>query len=236
MVANQVSNRWVLDLRDRVPPLIWSGVFPVPVDSVEVELGSGKGMFLRREAAARPGVGFLGVERAGKFFEMAVARIQRDGRPNVLLTRADAFDLLSRWIPEGSLGALHVYFPDPWPKKRHAKRRMLSPPLFDLGARVIGTNGLLSIATDVTPYFLATTECLDGHPSFDRMEIPEGALESVATNYALKYAREGRSLHLARYRRNEAPAPPAPNPLRLRFLVDRSPAPGSGDGPSRVPA
>jgi tRNA (guanine-N7-)-methyltransferase len=225
MAEPHAHNSWILDLRGLVPPLRWAEVFSVPVEAVEVELGSGKGMFLRRESAARPGVGFLGVERAGKFFELCAGRLARDGRPNVRLTRADAFDLLARWIPEAGVCALHVYFPDPWPKKRHAKRRMLSPPLFDLGARAIATGGFLSIATDVDPYFREATDFLDAHPCFARTDLPEGTAESVATNYAVKYAREGRCLHLARYRRNATPAPPAPNPLRLRFLVDRSRAP-----------
>lgn len=231
MSESREPNEWILDLRDRVPPLRWDDVFPIPVGSVEVELGSGKGMFLRRESAARPDVGFIGVERAGKFFALCARRIARDGRPNVRLTRADAFDLLARWIPEAGIEVLHVYFPDPWPKKRHAKRRMLTAPLFDLAARVIRPGGALSIATDVTPYFESATQALDGHVCYERTELPESALESVATNYALKYAAEGRPLHHARYRRTFAPAPPAPNPLRLRFLVDRSPAPASADGP-----
>lgn len=224
-------NPFILDLKGLHPPLNWDEVFPVPVRSVEIELGSGKGMFLRRESAARPDVGFLGVERAGKFFSMAAQRIERAGRPNVRLTQADAFDLLARWLPEGGIAVLHIYFPDPWPKKRHAKRRMLTPPLFDLAARTIAIGGILSIATDVTPYFESATSALDIHSCFERMALSEGAIESVGTNYALKYAREGRSLHLARYRRNGEPAPAAPNPLRLRFLVDRSPSPSSSDGP-----
>jgi tRNA (guanine-N7-)-methyltransferase len=231
MIEPREPNPFVLDLKGRTPPLRWEEVFPVPVRSVEVELGSGKGMFLRRESAGRPDVGFLGVERAGKFFELCARRIERDGRANVRLTRADAFDLLARWLPAAGIAVLHVYFPDPWPKKRHAKRRMLTPPLFDLAARTIESGGCLSIATDVTPYFGEATATLDAHPCFARMELPEGAIASVATNYALKYAREGRALHLARYRRTPESAPPAPNPLRLRFLADRSPSPASADGP-----
>lgn len=218
-------NPFVLDLRGLLPPLRWDQVFPVAVGSVEVELGTGKGMFLRREAAGRPEVGFLGVERSGKFFDLCASRILRDARPNLRLTRADAFDLLARWIPVGSLAALHVYFPDPWPKKRHAKRRMLSPPLFDLAARVLAPEGILSISTDVTAYFLEATSVLDGHTSFERLSLLPGAIESIATNYALKYAKEGRSLHLARFVRNGREAPPAPHPLQLRKYVDRSPAP-----------
>jgi len=225
MAAPPDRDRWTIDLRTLRPPLRWEEVFAFHPGSVEIELGSGKGLFLRRESASRPDVGFLGVERAGKFFDICARRLARDGRPNVRLVRADAFDLLARWVPAAGIAALHAYFPDPWPKKRHAKRRLLSPPLFDLASRAIALGGVLSLATDVDPYFQSATQALDNHPCFDRLELPDGAIEAVATNYALKYAREGRRLHLARYRRNGTQAPPAPNPLRLRFLVDRSPAP-----------
>ncbi len=207
------------------PPLHWDRVFSCPVRSIEIEIGTGKGMFLRREAAARPDVGFLGVEKAVKFFHVCAERLARDARPNVRLVRTDAFDLLARWIPPGSVDAMHVYFPDPWPKKRHAKRRLLSPALFDLAARALRADALLSVATDVGPYFAEGTELLDAHPSFARTAVTEADRERVATHYAVKYAREGRTLHLGRWRRIASQAPPIPPPSRRRKDANSAPSP-----------
>lgn len=206
------ANPWVLDLGGRTPPLVWAEVFPGGVQSIELEIGFGKGMFLRHEAERRAGVGFLGVENAAKWLGICAKRLARDGRPNVRIVHADAFDLLARWIPEGSLAAVHVLFPDPWPKKRHAKRRLLSPALFDLSARALARHGGLVIATDVGWYFTEAMAGLAGHRCFERLEITRADEAPIRTNYALKYARAGRSLHLARFARTPSPSPPVPPP------------------------
>jgi tRNA (guanine-N7-)-methyltransferase len=217
ILTGTLINPWVLSLTDGVsPPLKWEDVFTPPVDSVEIEIGSGKGMFLRQESLERPRSGFLGVERSAKFFGICAAKLTRESRPNVRVVRADAFDLLARWVPVGSLAAVHVYFPDPWPKKRHAKRRLLQPALFDLCARAIHAGGRLAIATDVAPYFTDTIEALTGHPSFTSIPPSEADRTRVATNYAVKYAREGRSLHLGCWIRNPSVPPPLPAPPSRR--------------------
>lgn len=222
----------VLDLQDQSPPFDWSAIFSTSVDRVELEIGCGKGRFLRREAADRPQVGFLGVEKAAKFFRIGAERIERDGCKNVRVVCADAFDLLSRWVSPASLQAVHIYFPDPWPKKRHAKRRLLRPALFDLIARALACGGTLSTATDVAPYFDEATSALDAHPAFERCKVSADEIEALATNYALKYAKEGRPLHLARYRRTaSAPPPLPPPPSRHRESASRYPSHGTVDPP-----
>lgn len=222
----------VLDLTGTSPPLRWGEVFGVPVVRVEVELGSGKGMFLRRASAENTASGFLGVERAGKFFGKCAERFARDGMPNARLVRADAYDLLSRWIPPGSIHALHIYFPDPWPKKRHAKRRMLSLPLFDLAARAIAPGGFLAIASDVEWYFAQAVEQLRIHSSFDPIAVSPLDLAQVATHYAVKYEKEGRRLQLARFLRNASAAPAhRPQTSSPPGDADRAPSPSPEAAP-----
>ena len=222
------ANPWVLGLSGRNPPLDWREVFDVPVHSVELEIGFGKGMFLRREAERRAGVGFLGVENAAKWLGVCARRLARDGRPNVRIVHADAFDLFARWIPEASLSAVHVLFPDPWPKKRHAKRRLLAPALFDLAARGLKPGGRLVIATDVGWYFQEAMAGLAGHRCFDRLEVTQADEEVIRTNYAVKYERAGRDLHLGRFARNQTPSPPVPPPpSRRRRAASNAPPPAS---------
>ena len=206
----------VLDLSGMTPPFDLEDLFGVPVGSVELEIGIGKGLFLRREAAARPETGFIGVERAAKWFGICAKRLQRDGHPNARIIRADAFDLLVRWIPPSSLAAVHVLFPDPWPKKRHAKRRLLTPVLYDLTARVLSLGGIFTVATDVGWYFEEAMEVLDLHRSFKRLEVTPADKEWIQTNYAIKYEKQGRCLNLARFERNGSPSPPIPPPPSRR--------------------
>ena len=226
------ANPWIITLRDRTPPLRWDAVFPEAVDSVELEVGSGKGMFLRRAAAASPRTGFLGIERAGKFLRICGERLARDGRPNARVVRADAFDLLARWVPIGGLAAVHIYFPDPWPKKRHAKRRLLSRPLFDLVARALMSGGTLTIATDVGPSFDQTAAELRHHPGFERLALDQADRDRMLTNYAIKYAKEGRMLHAGRWARTAAPPPPIPPPpSRRRRPASTAPSPSPEAAP-----
>lgn len=182
------------------PPLAWAQVFPRSAP-VELEIGSGKGLFLIEAARAQPATDFLGVERAGKWYRRAAERLHRSGLPNVRLARWDAFDFLARWVAPGSVAVVHVYFPDPWPKKRHARRRLLQESLYRLCARALPPGGELRIASDVEWYFLEATREIAALGPFRREAWEEEDEFALPTNYAVKYRREGRTLHLARFRR-----------------------------------
>ena len=92
---------------------------------LEVEVGSGKGLFLRNAAADRPEVDFLGIEVARKYAQFAAAGLAKAGLRNALVVHGDAIRLFHELLPDGSLAAVHVYFPDPWWKKRHRRRRVM---------------------------------------------------------------------------------------------------------------
>ena len=182
------------------PPLDWAGVFRRAA-RVELEIGSGKGLFLIEAARARPEIDFIGIERAEKWFRRAAERIHRSGLPNIRLVRWDAFDFLARWVVPGSAAVVHVYFPDPWPKKRHARRRLLQESLYHLCARALPPEGELRVASDVDGYFTGAIAEITGLGPFRREPWPEAEEGGLPTNYAMKYRQEGRALHLARFRR-----------------------------------
>jgi len=127
---------------------------------LEVEVGSGKGLFLRSAAAARPETDFLGIEIAGKYAHFAAARLAKRGLRNAVVVAGDALRLFAELLPDASLAAVHVYFPDPWWKKRHAKRRVMRESLVRDVERTLVPGGSLHFWTDVEDYFHASLEVL----------------------------------------------------------------------------
>jgi len=166
---------------------------------VHVEIGSGKGTFLLAEARAHPDRNFLGIEWANKYYRYAVDRMGRWGLTNVRLIRTDAGQFIGR-LAEGSVEFFHVYFPDPWPKKRHHKRRFFQAGNLEQVWRVLRDGGILQFVTDHADYFRAAEEVLAGQA--DRWQSvafyrPAGAGqgELVGTNYERKYLVERRNIH-----------------------------------------
>lgn len=141
------------------PPLDPHALFPAPAP-LELEMGSGKGLFLDRASADRPDHNFLGVELARKYAQFAAARLARAGRANARMISGDGLRLFREFLPSGCACAVHVYFPDPWWKKRHRKRRVLNASfLYDV-VRVLEVGGKLHFWTDVEEYFQATVDLI----------------------------------------------------------------------------
>ena len=121
-------------------------------------MGSGKGLFLRTAAAARPEVDFLGIEVAQKYAQFAAAALAKAGLQNALVAGGDALRIFYELIPDDSLAAIHVYFPDPWWKKRHKKRRVMRESFVRDAERTLRPGGSLHFWTDVEEYFQASLE------------------------------------------------------------------------------
>lgn len=130
---------------------------------LEFEVGSGKGLFLRTQGAANPDRLYLGVELADRYARWAAYRAAQAGLPNVRAVSGNAVEVLDQMVPEGALDAVHVYFPDPWWKARHRKRRVLNEVLARAVVRALPPGGRLHFWTDVEEYYLATLELLAEH-------------------------------------------------------------------------
>jgi tRNA (guanine-N7-)-methyltransferase len=130
---------------------------------LEVEVGSGKGLFLRRQAAARPGVDLLGIEVARKYAAFTAASLAKAELPNAIVVQGDALRIFAELIPDQTLAAVHVYFPDPWWKKRHKKRRVMRPSFVRDVERTLLPGGSLHFWTDVLEYFETTLALLAAH-------------------------------------------------------------------------
>jgi len=168
---------------------------------LEVEIGSGKGRFLVGWAELHSERCFLGVERAEKYLMMAAARAARRGVGNVKLVRTTAEDILFRCLAPNSVAAVHVYFPDPWPKKRHRKRRFFNQDNVQRTAEVLTPGGLLRVKTDHLEYGEEITELLTAC-SLLAPCAHEGAFAGIPeSSFEVKYAREGRPFMSLAFRR-----------------------------------
>ncbi len=140
-------------------------LFPVTVGDVRLEIGFGGGEHLVAEALAAPGTGFVGVEPFVEGMAKAVSAIADGGLRNVRLYDGDAVHLLD-WLPPGSLTRVDLLYPDPWPKRRHWKRRFVNPDNLDRIARALAPGGLFRVASDIDAYIEWTLFHLMRRPDF----------------------------------------------------------------------
>jgi len=131
---------------------------------LEIEVGSGKGLFLLSAACEIPSHNFLGIEIAGKYARFAAARLAKNGVANAVVVHGDAQRLFADFLSDESLVAVHVYFPDPWWKKRHHKRRVMNEHFVQHVARTLAPSGTLHFWTDVRERFKATLELIAAQP------------------------------------------------------------------------
>jgi tRNA (guanine-N7-)-methyltransferase len=145
---------------DALPrPLAVEALFCQP-QALEIEVGSGKGLFLAMASGIDPTRNFLGCEVSGKYARYAAAQLARRHRSNAVVVHGDAERLLADGLPSECAAAIHVYFPDPWWKKRHLRRRIMNPQFVGQIERVLQPLGTLHFWTDVADYYHATLEII----------------------------------------------------------------------------
>jgi len=172
----------------------WAGVFGRP-GPLTVEIGCGGGRTIINMALEHPEWNCMGVELAGEYYRVLHERVGRRDVPNMRISRLDAAYLINRFFPEGCVQAYHIYFPDPWPKKRHHKRRLFSEAFCADLCRTLTTDGVLNFATDHLEYYteilprLRAAMDVTEHPA-PWEDAPEGR-----TNYEVKYIKEGRPIY-----------------------------------------
>lgn len=166
---------------------------------IEMEIGSGKGGFLLNRARSLPDRGFLGVEYASKYYTYAADRMVRWGVTNVRLMRTDARHLVIHHLPPACLAILHIYHPDPWPKKRHHKRRLIQAGFVTAATDALVPGGRIAIQTDHAGYFEQIREVVGRQKRLEPVEfdVPEAGVQEgrVETNFEVKYLREGREIY-----------------------------------------
>ena len=164
---------------------------------VVLEIGSGKGRFLIDSATERPDRNYIGIENSLHYARVIDARLGKRKLTNALLINHDAALVIERMIPDRSIAEVHVYFPDPWPKKRERKRRIMRPEVLQEIRRVLVPGGSGIYVTDHSEYFEAATPAI---AEFFRSEtrVP-GPDDPPRTNYEAKYRAEGRPIYEVRF-------------------------------------
>lgn len=190
-------------LRDPEDGLDWETLFGNS-NPVEIELGCGKGRFIIGHARENQGLNCFGIEKSSKFFRILKQRVSQSGLKNIRLLNAEAGHFLRKYIPDGSVHAYHIFFPDPWPKKRHHKRRLVNPRFIESVKTSLHQNGKVFFATDFADYFNHIVDiagaCKGLQELFCNVIRPsECNPEEATTNYERKYLLQGRPIYKASY-------------------------------------
>jgi len=182
--------RWGIPFMDRQIDLVQA--FGRDAERV-LDIGFGDGEALLTAAARFPEIDYLGVEVHDPGIGHLLALIERSGVRNIRLIGHDAVEVVERMLPNRSFDAVNLFFPDPWPKKRHHKRRIVQPGFLDELARILKPSGLLHIATDWANYAEQIRELL-GARTFEAIPHDIAVDEPLAFRAPTKFERRGRRL------------------------------------------
>ena len=178
------------------PPVPLAALFDAPVKAIRLEIGFGGGEHLHHIAGTQPATGFIGVEPFVNGMAKLCRALANEPRANIRLYDQDAAELLD-WLPEASIAGIDLFYPDPWPKRRHWKRRFVSVANLDRFARVMAPGAAFRFASDIDHYVNWTLEHVIAHPAFEWVATGHDDWQTPypgwpGTRYEAKAIREGR--------------------------------------------
>lgn len=174
-------------------------IFPTQ-QPVEIEIGAGDGSFLVAYAKAHPELNIVGLERLLGRLRKIERKSRRLGLQNVRLLRLEAAYFVQYMLPPGSVHAFHIYFPDPWPKRRHWKNRLINDAFTVSVHGALRSGGIVYLRTDDLPYFAQMIEVFGRNPNFDKIETPAALLGTV-TDFERNFHLRGVATNHATYRK-----------------------------------
>ena len=187
---DELGDRYLVEFHGE--PLDLDRLFGRPAART-VEVGFGAGEALTALAGSEPARDFLGIEVYPPGVGRLLARCHEAGLENVRVAMADAFDVLERWLAPSSVEEILVWFPDPWPKKRHHKRRLVQSRFASLVHQVLEPGGRLHLATDWEPYAEHMLEVLEAHPGFSNCAAPDRFMPRPERRRETRFEHRGRS-------------------------------------------
>jgi tRNA (guanine-N7-)-methyltransferase len=183
-----------------IEPLDWKKVF-AREQPLEIDLGCGKGSFLFWAAQTQPQRNFVGVDRLLRRLRRVDRKAVRAGLQNVHLLRIESSYLISKLIPDHSVSTYHVLFPDPWPKRRHHGRRLISASFLADVRRTLADGGNINCATDHEEYFVWIQREFQKDGGFVKAE-PVSLPEEARTDFERKFVAAGRHVYRGRWQRS----------------------------------
>ncbi len=175
------------------------GLFPQS-HPVEVELGAGDGSFIAQWAALNPGTNFLAVERLLGRLRKIERKSRGAGLKNLRAIRLEASYFAAYLLPPESVSAFHIYFPDPWPKRKHRGNRLINEQFTEVLRAALRTGGIVYLRTDDADYFVQMTHSFEANDNFEAVPTPE-RLAAVLTDFERAFNAEGIQTNRAAYRR-----------------------------------
>lgn len=164
---------------------------------VILEIGSGKGRFLISTATEHPELNLIGIEKSLHYHRVIGERVIKRNLTNIRLINHDAYLVMKDMLPDASIAEVHIYFPDPWPRKREQKRRIIRPEVLEQIERVLVPGGWAIYVTDHKEYFDAAAPVIETRFASER-RIP-GPDDPPRTNYEAKYREQGRPIYEIRF-------------------------------------
>jgi len=188
-----------LTLADVAGPIDWREFFGND-HPVELDVGCGRGLFLFNASTSHPERNYLGLELDYKEGRRGARRLWKRELPNARVLGGDARVALSKLIPPGSVAGVHVYFPDPWWKRKHKRRRLFTDEFVDLAAAALETGGLLHSWTDVEDYFSVIRALMDHHAAFEILPPPAEQAPAHDLDFQTSFERRKRQIGATIYR------------------------------------
>lgn len=193
-----INSGLILQPASYIQRLDWTSIFTTP-QPVEVEIGSGDGSFLAQYAKLHPERNFLGVERLLGRLRKLEKKSVRLGLKNIALLRLEASYLMEFLIPPASIEALHIYFPDPWPKRKHRKNRLINEAFTEVAEKTLTPTGIVFLRTDDLDYFQQMTRVFGANAKFEATGTPE-ELKAVVTDFERNFHLRGVPTNHAAYK------------------------------------
>lgn len=179
---------------DYLAPLCIAELFKDEGSPLEIDIGCGEGAFLVAMAKSQPGRNFIGVERLVGRVRKVGKRAARAGLQNLRLLCVESHYTVRHLIPAKSASVIHVMFPDPWPKRKHHKNRLINHEFLDAVRTALREDGELRLTTDDLPYFQHMKKVAAGHPGFVRVEWLEDP-DYPQTDFEKRFRALGLPIH-----------------------------------------
>ena len=196
------DNALLYDIQSITEPLRLEELFSA-VQPAELEIGCGDGGFLLQMAQQHPGRNFLGVERLLGRIRKLSKKGQRANLTNLRLLRLEGRYVMKYLLPEKEFEAIHVYFPDPWPKDRHAHHRLVDEEFPQNAAHLLKRGGVVHLRTDDAIYFNQMQAVFGSHGGYVEENTP-AELAARVTEFEAEFNAQGKSTHRASWRANIA--------------------------------